>query len=117
MLVLGLVTGFVWLSARIRVRSAEFAVTNRRVMIKLGVMQRRTVETMLNKVEGVAVDQTLAGRVFNYGTITVTGTGGTRETFERIANPLEFRRRVQAEIARLDDERSGVGRPTPPADR
>src|SRR5215469_6693161 len=59
----------VWLWARIRVGSAEFAVTNRRVMIKLGVLQRRTIETMLSKIEAVAVDQGLRGRIFDFGTV------------------------------------------------
>jgi len=110
--VLAGVTVAVWLWARIRVSSAEFAVTNRRVMIKLGVLQRRTIETMLSKVEGVSVDQDITGRIFNYGTITVTGTGGTRETFENIAAPLEFRRQVQGQLARMEDERHDVSRPS-----
>src|ERR1700752_5018909 len=100
--ILAAVTVFMWLWARIRIGSAEFAVTNRRVMIKLGVLQRRTIETMLSKVEGVAVQQDLAGRICNYGTITVTGTGGTRESFENIADPLEFRRQIQSQLARMD---------------
>jgi uncharacterized membrane protein YdbT with pleckstrin-like domain len=114
--VLAVATIVAWSWARIRVGSAEFAVTNRRVMIKLGVMQRRTVETMLSKVEGVAVDQSLTGRIFDYGTVTVTGTGGTRETFEDVAAPLEFRRQVQGQLARIEDERLAAPRtaPTPP---
>ena len=39
---------------------------------------------------GTGVDQTLFGRLLDYGTITVTGTGGTKEQFPRIATPLEF---------------------------
>jgi uncharacterized membrane protein YdbT with pleckstrin-like domain len=104
------VAAIVWGWARIRVGSAEFAVTNRRVMVKLGVLQRRTVETMLSKVEGISVEQGVAGRIFNYGTITVTGTGGTRESFENIAAPLEFRRQVQSQLARMDDERLDAAR-------
>jgi uncharacterized membrane protein YdbT with pleckstrin-like domain len=112
--VLAVLAVLAWLWARIRITSAEFAVTNRRVMIKLGVVQRRTVETMLRKAEGVAVDQGLAGRIFDFGTITVTGTGGTRETFEDIAAPLEFRRQVQGQLARMEDERLPASRPSPP---
>jgi membrane protein YdbS with pleckstrin-like domain len=99
------VSVFVWLRARIRFAAAEFAVTSRRVIITLGILQRRTVETMLTKVEAITVEQTLNGRLFNYGTITVTGTGGTRETFENLAAPLEFRRQVQGQMARIDDDR------------
>ena len=95
----------VWLAAWVRQRSHEFAVTNKRVIIKTGVLNRRTVETMLSKVEGVSVDQPIMGRICNYGTVTITGTGGTRESFDNIADPLEFRRQVQTQLARLEDER------------
>ncbi|MEI8298508.1 MAG: PH domain-containing protein [Pseudomonadota bacterium] len=83
-------------SAWLRYRSSEFAVTNKRVIIKVGILHRRTVEMLLNKVEAISVDQGLGGRLLDYGTIVVVGSGGTREPFERIAGPLEFRRAVQA---------------------
>ena len=62
----------------------------------LGFIQRHTVETMLGKVESIGVEQSLVGRVLDYGTILVVGTGGTQDSFKNIANPLEFRRKVQA---------------------
>ncbi len=80
--------------------SAEFAVTNKRVILKSGMMQRRTVEMFLNKIESVGVNQTIWGRIFNYGTMILHGTGGTAEPFDRIARPLEFRRQVQDQISR-----------------
>jgi len=79
--------------------SSEFAVTNKRVLIKVGLIRRHSLELLLNKVEGIGVDQTLTGRILGYGTITVTGTGGTRESFQRISRPLEFRRQVQASLS------------------
>jgi uncharacterized membrane protein YdbT with pleckstrin-like domain len=85
--------------------SCEYAVTNKRVIVKIGTLQRRTVEIMLSKVEGVSVDQTLLGRLANSGTVIITGTGGTREAFEQVADPLEFRRQVQGQVSRLEDER------------
>ena len=39
------------------------------------------------------------GRIFNYGTITLSGTGGVREVFDNIAAPLEFRRKIQSQTA------------------
>jgi uncharacterized membrane protein YdbT with pleckstrin-like domain len=80
--------------------TAEFAVTNRRVLIKVGAISRHTLELLLHKVEGVGVDQDLGGRIFDFGTIVVTGTGGTKERFPSIANPLEFRRQVQDQSGR-----------------
>jgi uncharacterized membrane protein YdbT with pleckstrin-like domain len=76
-------------------RAAEFAVTNRRVILKDGILRRRTLEMFLEKIESVGVDQTIWGRILNYGTITVQGTGGTHEPFHNISHPLEFRHHVQ----------------------
>jgi uncharacterized membrane protein YdbT with pleckstrin-like domain len=76
--------------------TSEFGVTSKRVIIKVGLIQRRTLELLIRQVEAISVDQSLTGRIFNFGTITLTGTGGVRETFHNIANPLEFRRSIQA---------------------
>ena len=107
-LVLGVVSLVSFVSAWVRSSSSEFAVTDKRVIIKVGWIRRRTLETMLAKVEGVGVDQTLAGRMLGFGTITVTGTGGTKEEFDRIADPLEFRRQVQSAISAFDQARGAV---------
>ncbi|MBI1797321.1 MAG: PH domain-containing protein [Candidatus Eisenbacteria bacterium] len=85
--------------ARTRRRSAEFAVTNRRVIIKVGVLSTRSIELLLPKIEAIAVSQSLAGRLFGYGDIVVTGSGGTRESFSGIQSPLDFRHAVQAAAA------------------
>jgi uncharacterized membrane protein YdbT with pleckstrin-like domain len=87
--------------------TSEFAVTNRRVLIKIGWLRRKTLELLLQKVESVGVDQSLVGRMFNFGTITVRGTGGSREHFKNIAAPLDFRRQVQAST----DEEHMTARP------
>ena len=81
----------------IRQRTSEFAVTDKRVIIKLGWLSRRTIEINMSRVESVQVDQDIFGRFLNYGTITVIGTGGTKEPFTLIDDPLAFRRAVQAE--------------------
>jgi uncharacterized membrane protein YdbT with pleckstrin-like domain len=73
----------------------EFVVTNKRVIVKTGIFSRRTLEMNLNKIESVNVDQSIMGRMLGYGTITVIGTGGTRESFPDIADATEFRKRFQ----------------------
>ena len=85
-----------WLVQWVKARTSEFAVTNTRVIIKVGLIRRDTLELLLNKVESVGIDQTVTGRIVGYGTITVVGTGGTREPFRNIARPLDFRKHVQA---------------------
>jgi uncharacterized membrane protein YdbT with pleckstrin-like domain len=83
----------------IRSVSSEFAITNKRVLIKVGLIRRHSLELLLQKVEGIGVDQGVLGRILGYGTITVSGVGGTKEAFRMISNPLEFRRQVQANLA------------------
>jgi uncharacterized membrane protein YdbT with pleckstrin-like domain len=85
------------LGAWIRQWSSEFAVTSRRVIIKTGWISRRTIELNMSKVESVEVAQDIVARIFNYGTITVIGTGGTKEPFALINDPLGFRRAVQSQ--------------------
>lgn len=92
----------------IRWMSSEYAVTDKRVLAKLGVVQRDSLETLLSKIEAIRVDQGVWGRLWNYGTITVIGTGGTEESFDLISHPLEFRRQVQAQII-AQEERRGAG--------
>ncbi len=86
-------------SRLITLKTSEFAVTNKRVLIKVGFIRRHSLELLLTKVEGIGVDQGILGRILGYGTIVVAGTGGTKEPFENIAQPLEFRKHVQAGVA------------------
>lgn len=74
---------------------SEFVITNRRIIIKTGFIARSTFEMNLSKIESVNVDQTVTGRIFNYGSLTIIGTGGTRETFHNISRPLNFRKAFQ----------------------
>src|SRR5713226_6861409 len=83
----------------IKASSSEFAITNKRVLIKVGLVRRHSLELLLQKVEGIGVDQSILGRILGYGTITVSGVGGTKEAFRTISSPLEFRRQVQASLA------------------
>ena len=86
----------VLLAAFIRRWTSEFAVTNKRVILKLGVLNTRSVELLLPKIEGITVTQSLPGRLFGFGGIVVTGSGGTQEAFTGIQAPLDFRQAVQA---------------------
>jgi uncharacterized membrane protein YdbT with pleckstrin-like domain len=79
--------------------TSEFGVTNKRVIIKVGFLRRRTLELLLRHVEAISVEQSVMGRLLNYGSVTLTGTGGVREVFDDIRSPLEFRRRIQGEAA------------------
>lgn len=93
----------VFMVGSVRRNATEMAVTNRRVIIKTGLVSRRTIEMLLNKVETIEVSEPGAGRMLGYGSIVVVGTGGTNEPFHRMAHPLEFRNQVQQEIERMRD--------------
>jgi uncharacterized membrane protein YdbT with pleckstrin-like domain len=76
--------------------TSEFAITDKRVIIKHGLLRRQTLELQLSKLEAIAVNQGFFGRILGYGNIVVTGTGGTKQPFKTISGPLEFRRAAQA---------------------
>jgi uncharacterized membrane protein YdbT with pleckstrin-like domain len=84
--------------------STEMAVTDKRLVIKIGVAGRRTLELLLQKVESIAVEESLMGRLLGFGTVIVHGTGGTPEPFDQMAHPIEFRKQVQQQIEKLLDK-------------
>ena len=84
--------------ALLRRDSVEAAITNKRVLIKVGVLQRRTLELFLTQIEGISVEEPLLGKLLGYGTVIVRGTGGTKEAFQKINQPLEFRRQIQGHM-------------------
>ena len=71
--------------------TTETDVTNLRIVHKTGFIKRRTFEMALDKVESVDVDQTILGRILNYGDVTIRGVGEGIETIKTIASPLAFR--------------------------
>ena len=72
----------------------EIAITNLRIILKRGFIRRHTIEMNMDKVESVDVDQSLLGRLLNYGDITVRGVGSGFEPIRRVGDPLTFRSRV-----------------------
>ena len=90
--------GAYWLHALIVGWTTELAVTNFRVIAKKGLVARETVEQILNRVDSIEVSQSLAGRMLDYGSIMITGTGVTHTPFAMIADPLGFRRAVHMAI-------------------
>jgi uncharacterized membrane protein YdbT with pleckstrin-like domain len=79
--------------------STEFALTNQRIIAKRGIIRHQSIEIMLSKVESVLISQSLDGRIFRFGTVTVVGSGGTDESFKSISHPLELRKRVNEQIS------------------
>jgi len=118
---LGLSALYLALSAWVRRGSARFAVTNKRVFIRYGVLRQRSTEILLSQVEGITVTQGFWARMFDYGTVVIEGTGGDAEPYLRIATPLAFRRAVQEQIELYTQKNSAPVPPIPaeavPTDR
>ncbi|MGH6888508.1 MAG: PH domain-containing protein [Rhizomicrobium sp.] len=84
------------LIAWIRRHTTEIAVTNRRIICKTGLISRRTVEMNMDKVESVDVTQDVFGRLLDYGTVLIRGTGAGLEPLDSIAAPLALRNAITA---------------------
>ena len=84
--------GYAWFTRWI----TEFAITDRRVISKRGFIMRNTAEMNMDKVESVKVDQSVLGRLLDYGTVTVVGTGQGLEPIQNVASPIAFRNAITA---------------------
>jgi uncharacterized membrane protein YdbT with pleckstrin-like domain len=74
--------------------TTEIAVTNHRVIVKTGLIRRRTNEMNMEKVESVQVDQSVLGRILNYGDVIIIGTGEGQEQLKTVAAPLDLRNHI-----------------------
>lgn len=83
---------FVLCSAMIQFLTTELSITNRRVVSKFGFIERSTVEINIARVESVQVQQCILGRIFNFGTIIISGAGTPQAPIPGISSPLVFRR-------------------------
>lgn len=81
---------FLW--AYIVYKTTELAFTNKRVIAKFGFISRQTVELNLVKVESLQVNQGILGRIFNFGTLVISGAGNPQAPIKGISNPMTFRR-------------------------
>jgi uncharacterized membrane protein YdbT with pleckstrin-like domain len=78
--------------------TTELAVTSKRVIVKIGLISRSTVELNHSKVESFNIEQSIFGRIFGFGTLVLNGTGGVRTPIPNIDAPLEFRKKAMESI-------------------
>jgi uncharacterized membrane protein YdbT with pleckstrin-like domain len=88
LLILGVIA---MLSAWFRRATTEIAITDRRIIYKRGFISRRTIEMEMDKVESVDVDQSVMGRILDFGDIIIRGVGVGMEPLKKIGSPIEFR--------------------------
>jgi uncharacterized membrane protein YdbT with pleckstrin-like domain len=80
------------IKALISAMTTELAVTSMRIIIKTGLIRRITAEMLLTNIEAFSIDQSIFGRVFGFGTVIVSGTGGVRVPVDNIDDPLDFKK-------------------------
>lgn len=82
----------------INFQTSEYGITNKRVLMKLGFIRRLALEIYLQRIESVKVYQSVSGRILGYGSIMISGVGGSKDPFHNIPYPLEFRRKIQEQV-------------------
>ena len=99
-IILGIVTfGLTWLIAIyefLKLKFLEQGLTNKRVVLKRGIISRKTEEMKLKSIETVAIDQGIIGRLFGYGTIRITGRGVSDVVFRNVADPMLVKRNIES---------------------
>ncbi|MDP3442383.1 MAG: PH domain-containing protein, partial [Ignavibacteria bacterium] len=92
------------IGAFVRLKTSEFAITNKRIIAKTGFIRRNAKEILLSRVESIGVDQNVLGRVMSFGTIKITGTGGTQQIVKALTNPLVIRKRINQVVENFNPE-------------
>jgi uncharacterized membrane protein YdbT with pleckstrin-like domain len=79
--------------------TTEFSCTDRRILIKSGLLTTQLREMPLGKVEALLMQQGVFGKLFGYGTLVFKGSGGTRRSCRNMESPFEFYKKVQEQVA------------------
>ena len=87
---------YLHLGSLIRNLTTTIFVSDKRFFHSHGWIHRHAHEIVIGKVESILVEQNLWGRLCNYGTIKVSGTGAGTIVLHYIKRPLEFQRQVRA---------------------
>jgi len=95
---LALLLAFVALGEWVKLRSVEQAVTNKRVILKVGLVSRKSEEMKLTSIETVEIQQSILGRIFGYGTVKVTGRGLSDVVFKGIDDPMAVKRAIESVV-------------------
>jgi len=94
-------------------RTQDYMVTNRRVVKVEGVLNKRTGDSNLEKVNDAVLDQSVVGRMLNYGDLDIlTAAEQAIDVFKMLDKPTAFKRSILDQKHLLDEELAF--HPTPP---
>ena len=89
------ISGVLLATELIKIYVSEYAITNKRVISKLGLIRRDIEEMNLQSIESVNLKQSITGRILNYGNIVISGRGSSQVSFEQVDSPVEVRKKIQ----------------------
>ncbi|MGC8757807.1 MAG: PH domain-containing protein [Caldisericaceae bacterium] len=92
---------FLAITARLDYSTAHLYLTNKRIILKAGWMRKVLMEVLLDKVQGIDIDQSFMGRMLNYGVVTIKGIGINNITMKNVREPFEFREIAQKQIQKV----------------
>lgn len=77
---------------------SSLTLKDKLVTLRTGLLVRKTFDIALDKVESIDISQSILGSIFRYGTLVITGTGGTRHSINYLCKPLTCRRRIEQQM-------------------
>lgn len=80
----------------LKLRNIEQGVTNKRVILKKGIISRKSEEMKISSIETVEIIQGVMGRVLGFGTVKVTGRGISDLVFKNINDPMDVKRKIES---------------------
>jgi len=104
----------VW--ATLRYLNQEYVLTNRRVIEVAGVVNKRSTDSSLEKINDAILTQSIFGRLFSFGDLEVlTASEAGIERFRMIVNPIGFKKAMMDAKHEYEQDMSGSFRaPGPP---
>lgn len=79
-------------------KTAYLDVFEDKVCLLRGIISHNETSVPLKRIESVDIKQTLFGCLFNYGTIILTGSGGSHYLMHKISEPLTCRRKIEQQL-------------------
>jgi uncharacterized membrane protein YdbT with pleckstrin-like domain len=80
----------------LKLHFTEMGVTNKRVILKTGIVSRHSEEMKLSSIETVEIEQGIMGRILGYGDVKVTGKGISDLVLTKINDPMDVKRRIES---------------------
>ena len=74
---------------------SSLTIEKKKVIFRTGFVVRKTTDIPYNKIESIDISQSILGSILQYGSLMVTGTGGTRYLINFLTKPLTCRRYIE----------------------